>query len=131
MKSILDLDGRAPLEGDLFANAVVQYFLAPDRILSHYHGVLAVSRFLPVSPHETEVTQALFTRGAVVSEKERARLDEQFVFANGITANEDYPESARVHESLRSGRVDHTLLGRNEAGCIYFHDALARALGTS
>lgn len=131
MKSILDLDGRASLEGDLFANAVVQYFLAPDRILSHYHGVLALSRFLPLSPHETEVTQALFTRGAVVSEKERARLDEQFVFANGITANEDYPESARVHASLRSGRVDHTLLGRNEAGCIHFHDALARALGTA
>ncbi len=128
MKSILDQEGRVASERDLFGNAVVQYFLAPDRILSHYHGVLAVSRFAPISPDETAVTQALFTRGPVESATERARLDEQFDFANGITADEDYPEAARVHRSLQSGRVDHTLLGRNEAGCVLFHDALTRAL---
>lgn len=127
MKSILDQAGVAEGERDLFANAVVQYFLAPDRILSHYHGVLAVTRFVPLSPGETLVTQALFTRGAVESASARSRLDEQFAFANGITADEDYPEAARVHRSLASGRVDHTLFGRNEAGCILFHDALARA----
>ncbi|MCR9092848.1 MAG: hypothetical protein NXI30_01400 [bacterium] len=128
MKSILDLDGRAEPDRDLFEHAVVQYFLAPDRILSHYHGVLAISRFRPISPGETEVTQALFTRGPVASDAQRARLAEQFVFANGITGTEDYPEAARVHASLRSDRVEHTLFGRNEAGCVLFHDALARAL---
>lgn len=128
MKSILDLEGRAPSDRDLFAHAVVQYFLAPNRILSHYHGVLAVSSFRPISPGETEVTQGLLTRGAVASESERAQLNERFVFANGITANEDYPESARVHRSLESGRVEYTLFGRNEAGCVLFHDALARAI---
>ena len=131
MKSVLDLEGRAESDRDLFANAVVQYFLAPDRILSHYHGVLAVSRFRPISSGETEVTQALFTRGAVESHADRARLDEQFVFANGITGEEDYPEAARVHASLLSGRVEHTLFGRNEAGCVLFHDALARALASA
>ena len=128
MKSVLDEGGRVASERDLFGNAVVQYFLAPDRILSHYHGVLAVSRFSPISPDETVVTQALFTRGPIESASERVRLDEQFEFANGITADEDYPEAARVHRSLQSGRIDHTLFGRNEAGCVLFHDALARAL---
>ena len=90
--------------------------------------MLAVSSFRPISPGETEVTQGLLTRGAVASESERAQLNERFVFANGITANEDYPESARVHRSLESGRVEHTLFGRNEAGCVLFHDALARAI---
>ena len=130
MKSIL---GQAAIaEGDraLLPHAVVQYFLAPNRILSHYHGVLAVTRFTPVSPGETEVTQILFTRGAVTSDAERTRLDEQFAFAARITADEDYPEAARVDRSLRSGRVEHTLLGRNEAGCILFHDAIARALSS-
>lgn len=128
MKSILDLEGRAARDRDLFANAVVQYFLAPDRILSHYHGVLAVTQFRPVSPHETELTQALFSRGPVEHSSERAQLEQQFTFANGITADEDYPEAARVHRNLASGRVEHTLFGRNEAGCILFHDALERAL---
>ena len=110
-----EVDSRSrrapPLEGDLFANAVVQYFLAPDRILSHYHGVLAVSRFL-LSPHETEVTQALFTQGAVVSEKERGSM-------SSSSRERDHGERVipgRPGHWPSFGSGGPHALGRNEAG---------------
>mgnify|MGYP001817457647 FL=1 len=129
MRSIVELDEKPVGDWRLHPHAVVQYFVAPDVILSHYHGVLAMTRFTPLSASETEVTQALLTQGPVGSEKERAALDRRFAFAHAVTAEEDYPESVRVHESLASGRVESTLIGRNEAGVSLFHRAIAAQLG--
>jgi hypothetical protein len=128
MRSIVALADQPRETWALFPHAVVQYFIAPDVILSHYHGVLAMTRFTPISAGETEVTQALLTVGAVESEKARAALARRFEFAHAITADEDYPESVRVHRSLASGRVESTLVGRNERGVSLFHDAIARQL---
>lgn len=128
MRSILDLATQPRETWELMPHAVVQYFLAPDVILSHYHGVLAMTRFSALSASETEVTQTLLTRGPVESERERARHEQGFEFAHAITAREDYPESVRVFGNLISGRVDQTVIGRNEAGVCLFHQALARRL---
>jgi phenylpropionate dioxygenase-like ring-hydroxylating dioxygenase large terminal subunit len=129
MRSILGLAEQPPAAWSLAPHAVVQYFVAPDVILSHYHGVLAMTRFAPISADETEVTQALLTSGAVGSEAERRALDRRFEFAHAILGDEDFPESVRVHRSLASGRVESTLVGRNERGVAIFHGALARRLG--
>jgi phenylpropionate dioxygenase-like ring-hydroxylating dioxygenase large terminal subunit len=128
MRSILDLAEKPRDSWELMPSAVVQYFAAPNVILSHYHGVLAMTRFVPLAASETEVTQTLLTRGPVISEAERAAHEEGFKFAHAITAREDYPESVRVHQNLASGRVDHTVIGRNEAGVGLFHTAIARSL---
>ncbi len=127
MRSILELDAEAAEAWSLAPHAVVQYFVAPDVILSHYHGVLAMTRFAPISADETEVTQALLTSGPVGSDAERRALDRRFEFAASILGDEDFPEAVRVHRGLASGRVEHTLVGRNERGVTIFHTALAEA----
>jgi phenylpropionate dioxygenase-like ring-hydroxylating dioxygenase large terminal subunit len=128
MRSILSLARKARETWQLMPHAVVQYFLAPNVILSHYHEVLAMTRFTPISASATEVMQALFTFGPVTSEDERTGHDRRFEFAHAITSREDYPEAERVHRSLASGRVEQTLVGRNEAGVSLFHAAIERQL---
>jgi len=128
MRSILELSAQPPEDWALLPHAVVQYFMAPNVILSHYHGVLAMTHFAALGPGETQVTQALLTRGAVVSDKEREMHEQRFEFAHAITAREDYPESVRVFENLESGRVEYTLIGRNEPGVSLFHRAIESRL---
>ena len=128
-RSILDLARVREEDRSLSAHAVVQYFIAPDVILSHYHGVLAMTRFAPCSASETEVTQMLLTPGPVTSEAEREALERRFSFAHAILSEEDFPESVRVHRNLASKRVESTLVGRNERGVAIFHGALGELLG--
>ena len=128
MASILELAGTPRDTWELLPHAVVQYFLAPNVVLQDLYGYLALWRFTPTSAGTTEVTQSLYTRGAVDSDEARFGWDERFESAHRITAREDYPESERVHRNLASGRVDHTLIGRNEAGVALFHAAVARCL---
>jgi phenylpropionate dioxygenase-like ring-hydroxylating dioxygenase large terminal subunit len=128
MASILGLADQPPASWELLPHAVVQYFIAPDLIVSNLYGHVNTWRFVPRGPGATEVVHTLYTRGEVVDPDERESYHRRFESARAITGLEDYPESERVHRNLDSGRVAHTLIGRNEAGVHLFHDAVERAL---
>lgn len=128
MASILGLADAPPETWELSPHAVVQYFVAPDLIVSNLYGHVNTWRFVPRGAGATEVVHTLYTRGEVVDPDERESYHRRFESARAVTGLEDYPESERVHANLESGRVEHTLIGRNEAGVHLFHDAVARAV---
>ena len=128
MASIFALAEQPPERWELLPHAVVQYFIAPDTILSHLYGHLTLWRFVPRSAGVTEVIQSLYTDGPLTGDEARARYDRQFDSEHAITAVEDFPESELIHRNLETGRVDATVVGRNEAGVILFHRALDHQL---
>jgi nitrite reductase/ring-hydroxylating ferredoxin subunit len=128
MASILEQQDAPPETWELLPHAVVQYFAAPNVVLQDLYGYFALWRFTPTSVGTTEVTQSLYTRGAAVAEADPAYWNERYELAHWITAAEDYPEAERVHRNLASGLVDHTLIGRHEAGVVLFHTAIAQCL---
>lgn len=126
--TILDQAPRPEEERDLFADAVVQYCLAPAAILSFLYGYLMVWRFTPLSAGSTLAESALYTLGAVDDESARAAYEERFASAIRVTEQEDYPISERIHRNLASGAVGSTVLGRNEAAAVHFHREIDRRL---
>lgn len=129
MASILELKDQPTGKWELLPHAVAQYFVAPNIIFSHFEPLLTVTRFTPLATNRTEVMQAFFTHLPVTSDAQREDFAARFAFAHRIISSEDYTESERVYRSLASGRVEHTLIGRNEPGIGLFHAALARSLG--
>jgi hypothetical protein len=129
MASILALENQPAESWELLPHAVAQYFIAPNIIFSHFEPLLTMTRFTPLATSRTEVMQAFFTHFPVTSEAQREDCAARFAFAHKIISSEDYAESEHVYRGLASGRVEHTLIGRNEPGIGLFHAALARALG--
>lgn len=129
MASLLPLEKQPSESWSLLPHAVAQYFVAPNVIFSHFEPLLTLTRFTPLSTNRTQVMQAFFTHFPVTDEAQRADCAARFDFAHQIISGEDYTESERVYRGLASGRVEQTLIGRNEPGIGLFHAALARALG--
>jgi phenylpropionate dioxygenase-like ring-hydroxylating dioxygenase large terminal subunit len=126
--SILELADEPREKWDLMSHAVVQYFLAPNLILSNLYGYVVTWRFAPLGAGQTLVENALYTDGPVLTDAERAHYDSRFAAGRAITGEEDYPASESIHRNLSSGCVDHTVIGRNEPGVVHFHQTLAARL---
>ncbi len=129
MASIKGLESQPTGNWELLPHAVAQYFVAPNVIFSHFEPLLTLTRFTPLATNRTRVMQAFFTHFPVTSEAQREDCAGRFAFAHQIISSEDYAESELVHRGLASGRVEHTLIGRNEPGIGLFHAALARMIG--
>jgi phenylpropionate dioxygenase-like ring-hydroxylating dioxygenase large terminal subunit len=124
--SILGQTDRPREEWELMPHAVVQYFLAPNVIVSNLYGYVMTWRFVPHGPDVTSVEHTLYTYTPTESDLDRRQLDQRFEAARTVTSDEDFPLSERVHRSLRSGALDTVTLGRNEPAVIHFHEVLGR-----
>jgi phenylpropionate dioxygenase-like ring-hydroxylating dioxygenase large terminal subunit len=114
-------------ERRLVGHATVQHHLHPNVMLNHVFDYFVMWRFVPLA---VDRTLAQLTRywPTPVDDALRAKLDRRFAWQTRLTAEEDYPVSERIHRSLASGRVTQTVLGRNEAAVIAFHDTVERRL---
>jgi phenylpropionate dioxygenase-like ring-hydroxylating dioxygenase large terminal subunit len=121
---------RPPAERRLIGHATVQHHLHPNVMLNHVFDYFVMWRFVPLA---VDRTSAQLTRywPTPVDDELRAKLDRRFAWQARLTAEEDYPASERIQRSLGSGRVGHTVLGRNEAAVIAFHDTIERRLAAS
>jgi phenylpropionate dioxygenase-like ring-hydroxylating dioxygenase large terminal subunit len=129
--SVLGQAEVPPDERRLLPHAVVQYFVAPNVIISNLYGYVMTWRFVPSSAEETTVHHALYTYAPVETDSDRAHFDERFGAAIAVTGNEDFPISEVIHRNLASGALDATIAGRNEPGMIAFHSLIERALPTA
>jgi phenylpropionate dioxygenase-like ring-hydroxylating dioxygenase large terminal subunit len=119
-----------PREGwDLLAASVLQYFLAPNLVISNLYGYVMTWRFVPDGPGRTDVEQILYTYRPAATPDARAHFDQRFEAARAVTSNEDFPESERVHRGLASAMIDATVVGRNEPGIVHFHEMIRAATG--
>lgn len=116
-------------EWQLLPHVVLQYFLAPNVIVSNIPGYVMTWRFIPDAVDRTTVQHRLYTYETVETEERRQHFDARFEAARAVTGIEDFPESERVHANLATGLVDHTLIGRNEPGIVHFHETLVARTG--
>ena len=122
--SVLEQAERPRDEWELLPYAVLQYYLAPNVVVSNLYGYVLTWRFLADAADRTTVELSMYTYVPVETETERKHFDERFDAARSVTSDEDFPESERIHRNLASGVVDHTNAGRNEPGIIHFHRML-------
>jgi phenylpropionate dioxygenase-like ring-hydroxylating dioxygenase large terminal subunit len=126
--SILGQSDAPPEAHRLLPHAVLQYFLAPNVIISNLYGYVMTWRFVPDGAASTTVHHALYTYAAVETEDDRAHFDQRYDAARSVTGDEDFPQSEVIHRNLESGAVGATVAGRNEPGMIHFHDVIERAV---
>ncbi len=129
--AILDQGERPRHEWELLAHSVLQYFLAPNVIISNITGYVMVWRFLADAVDRTTVEHAFYTSEPVSTDADRERFDQRFAAARTVTGAEDFPESELIHRNLASGMTETTIAGRNEPGIIHFHRMIASALAAS
>jgi phenylpropionate dioxygenase-like ring-hydroxylating dioxygenase large terminal subunit len=129
--TILQQAERPREEWELLPYAVLQYFLAPNVIISNLYGYVMTWRFVADAADRTTVEHSLYTTEPVETDEGRQHFDTRFEAARSVTGDEDFPESERIHRNLASGLVDHTNAGRNEPGIIHFHDMLRAQLAVA
>jgi hypothetical protein len=127
--SVLDQCAGPPESWRLLPHAVVQFFLAPNLIISNINDYVLTWRFLPDAVDRTTVQLSMYSVGPVADDTQREHFDTRFAAAINVTSCEDFPESERIHRNLESGTVTHTRAGRNEPGIIHFHEMLSGAFG--
>jgi hypothetical protein len=116
-----------PADRRLVGHATVQHHLHPNVMLNHVFDYFVMWRFVPLAVDRTLAQLTRYWPTPVDAEL-RAKLDRRFAWQARLTAEEDYPASERIQRALASGRVAGTVLGRNEAAVIAFHDTVERRL---
>ena len=101
----------------------MEYLIAPNVILSHSVDHFAVYQFLPTAVGHTDVTMTLYTPEPV-TEQTRPHYERTLELHQRVGAGEDFPQSVKIQQSLSSGLVKETLVGRHEVALIHFHQAL-------
>ncbi|MCY3960067.1 MAG: hypothetical protein OXG34_00145, partial [bacterium] len=105
----------------------VEYLIAPNTILSHSVDHFAVYQFLPTSADHTDITMTLYTPEPV-TDRTRPHYDRTLELHQKVGAGEDFPQAVKIQQSLSSGLVTETLVGRHEVALIHFHRALDELL---
>lgn len=125
--AILDQEPSPRETWDLLQASVLQYFLAPNVIISNLLGYVMTWRFVPDAVDRTTVEHRLYTYEEVESDERRTHFEARFEAARNVTSNEDFPESERIHANLASGMLDASVIGRNEPGVVHFHEMIREA----
>ncbi|WP_419926306.1 aromatic ring-hydroxylating oxygenase subunit alpha [Candidatus Poriferisocius sp.] len=126
-KSVLELAEVPEDEWDLLSRATVEYLIAPNTILSHSVDHFAVYQFLPTAVDRTDVTMTLYTPEPPTDRTQR-HYERTLELHQEVGADEDFPQAVKIQQSLDSGLVDETLVGRHEVALIHFHQALDELL---
>ena len=126
-KSILELAEAPEDQWDLLSRATVEYLIAPNTILSHSVDHFAVYQFLPTAVDYTDITMTLYTPEPV-TEQTRPHYERTLELHQKVGAGEDFPQVVKIQQSLDSGLVTETLVGRHEVALIHFHQALDKLL---
>lgn len=124
--TIHELESLPEDEWRLRPHATIQHFVAPNAMVNFTVDHLILWRFEPLSADETVAEMTQYVPAA--STQPDAYWREWYDLHDAVTRDEDYPESERIHRVLASGRVDRTLLGRNEGALQHFHRHLAAVL---
>jgi steroid delta-isomerase len=90
-------------------------------MVNHTVDHVILWRLVPLAEDRTRAEMTMYTPTPVEGEEAEKSMRTWFDLHDSVTRDEDYPECERVHESLASGVVEATHLGRNEAALIHFH----------
>jgi phenylpropionate dioxygenase-like ring-hydroxylating dioxygenase large terminal subunit len=113
---------------DLGSRGTIEYFIAPNTILSHSVDHLAIYRFLPTAVDETIAEMTIYTPKAVETEAEHEHYRRTLELHQRVSGGEDFIQQEGIQRSLATGLVKETIFGRNEPAAIHFHNSLRELL---
>jgi phenylpropionate dioxygenase-like ring-hydroxylating dioxygenase large terminal subunit len=123
-RTIAELAQRPEEEWRLSDHATLQWWIAPNALVSHTRDVALLWRFSSPSPDRCEVTTSFYSAKPWHSEADAARLAEAFELQLRVTGAEDFPMGERIQRALDAGALPELWLGRHEVGVIHFHRTL-------
>lgn len=125
-RSLESLRERPEDEWRLVEHATVQWYLAPNALLSATRDYALLWRFESPEPGVCFVDTRFYTARPVASEAETKRWHEAFALQLRVTGEEDFPLQEKIQKGLASGVADPLEIGRCEIGVQHLHGTLAR-----
>lgn len=107
-----------------------EYLLAPNVLLTHQVDHIQFWTAYPVDgASRCRIELNVFWPKPMGEEAERrANLNVDLVW--DVTTKEDFPQSVGIHRNLANGTLPNLVFGRNEPALIYYHENIARAIGS-
>jgi phenylpropionate dioxygenase-like ring-hydroxylating dioxygenase large terminal subunit len=130
-RSLETLAQKPEAEWRLADHATLQWWIAPNALVSHTRDIALLWRFSSPSPGCCDVATSFYSARACADEADAARLREAFDLQLRVTGAEDFPMGERIQGALDAGAVPELNLGRNEVGVIHFHRTLDALLETA
>jgi len=127
-KNFPELKDLPEEQWDLESRGTIEYFIAPNTILSHSVDHMAVYRFLPRAVDETVAELTIYTPKPVESDADREHYRRTLELHQRVSGGEDFIQQEAIQRSLASGLVKETIFGRNEPAAIHFHTAMRELL---
>jgi phenylpropionate dioxygenase-like ring-hydroxylating dioxygenase large terminal subunit len=110
----------------------LSYVLFPNAVINlPVSGQAELWQILPDAHDQVRVMVRFYTKDPVDTASKMRFWSKNFEMSRDVNQVEDFPLQMTVHDSLFSGAIDHLIYGRNEPALIYYHQLLARRLGTS
>jgi nitrite reductase/ring-hydroxylating ferredoxin subunit len=130
-RSLVALRGEPEHAWSLVDHATLQWFVAPNALLSATRHSALLWRFESPAPNLTRVETSLYSAQPDPSEARAQRLREELELQLRVTAQEDFPMQEAIQRGLDAGAVGPSCIGRHEVGVIHLHESLARLMAGS
>ena len=125
-----EFEKPAAEQGSVLPYCTTEYMLAPNTMLTYQVDHIQFWRAYPVDgANRCRVELNLFWPTPMDEAAERkAHLNVDLVW--DVITKEDFPQSVAIHRNLASGDVPELVFGRNEPALIYYHQNIAKAIGS-
>lgn len=127
-RTLADLARKPESEWRLVEHATVQWYLAPNALLSATRDYAVLWRFESRVPSRTRVETRFYTARPVSGEAERKRFEDALALQLRVTGAEDFPMQEKIQRGLEGGAADELVIGAQEVGVLHLHATLARLM---
>ena len=130
-RTLADLKNAPEIEWRLVDHATVQWYLAPNALLSATRDYALLWRFSSSTPNRCDVETHFYTARPVANEASEKRWRDSFELQLRVTGAEDFPMQEKIQHGLDSGAAPSLVIGTHEIGVIHFHETLARLMAAA
>jgi len=117
-------------ERRLLRHGTTQYLIPPNIVLTHQVDHIQFWRVYPLAgAGRCRVEFSLYWPEPMDDEARRkSRFNVDVIW--DVVTGEDFPQGLAIHENLASGALPELIFGRNEPALAYYHEGIARAIGS-
>ncbi len=127
-RTLAELRDQPEASWQLVAHATVQWYLAPNALLSATRDYALLWRFESPEPGVCHVDTRFYTARPVANEAEQKRWQDAFALQLRVTGAEDFPMQEKIQRGLASGAAADLVIGTHEIGVQHLHTTLAKLL---
>lgn len=127
-RTLAELRTQSESDWRLVDHATVQWYLAPNALLSATRDYALLWRFSSSTPNTCDVETHFYTAEPVANEALEKRWRDAFELQLRVTGAEDFPMQEKIQRGLDSGAAPSLVIGTHEIGVIHFHETLAKLI---